>query len=451
MIYQVENVDVFYLPDQRYQTPFAHIGLSLTSPLIKSIRHLNIFSIYSMMVKDFLSQEISMIKFAGYSFDLHACNNGLCLRLNGFSENILAILTNIVMSIYSIEEVFDKSRFECYKKLLKKNCHNYVVNSSTLLEDLRLHIIDGDYKFFLQRFKDVDGINFYEVKFLLAEIFKTFSVKLFVGGNVSEEAVKLFAENIPKTERIPHFCSAVNSIREIPTGSNYLRLRSMAIGNRTSFLCNFYQIGINSIENYCILELLERTMREPLFNSLRTKQQIGYSVHCMRKMDGNSVGLVINVKFSEERFSPAQVDERIESFLHEFLDYLDDLSEFEFNAIRKSAASEKLKCFRKMQSEFEFYWNEIQHDKFSYDRATMQAKQIGMIQKCDLIYFFSHHFLGDKRRKLSIQVITHNDKDYNSLLQQGYLHLDFVEVEVGRNQIKNLPNFIANLPTMLPH
>lgn len=449
LIYQVDNVDVFHLPDQRYQIPIAHVGLQISSPLIKSIRHVNIFSIFSMMVKDFLSQDISMMKFAGYSLDLHACNNGLCLRLDGFSENILVILSKVVTAIYSIEEVFDKSRFECYKKLLKKNCHNFVVNPSSLLEDLRLHIVDHDYKFFLNRFKDVDGINFYEVKFLLSEIVKTFSVKLFVGGNVSEETVKLFAENIPKTERIPYCYCSENSIRQIPTGSNYLRLRSMMVGNRTSFLENFYQIGINSIENYCVLELLERAMREPLFNSLRTKQQIGYSVHCVRKMDANSVGLVINVKFAEDRFSPAQVDERIESFLLEFLDYLDDLSEHEFNAIRKSAASEKLKCFRKMETEFEFYWSEIQHDTFSYDRTMVQAKQIETIQKCDLIYFFSHHFLGDKRRKLSIQIVPHDDRDYNSLLQQGYLHLDFVEMEMGKSQIKNLPNFISSLPTMM--
>lgn len=222
----------------------------------------------------------------------------------------------------------------------------------------------------------------------------------------------------------------------------------MMIGNKTSFLKNFYQLGTNSIENYCILELLEKTMREPLFNSLRTKQQIGYSVHCLRKIDENSLGLAINVKFSEDRFSPAQVDEKIENFLAEFADWLDDMSDLEFNTIRKSATSEKLQCFRGMESEFNYYWNEIQRDEFLYSRASMQTKQIDLIQKCDLVNFFRFHFLSEKRRKLSIQIVTHHDKDYCSLLQQGYLHMDLVEVENDKNQIKNLSIFASSLPLM---
>lgn len=225
LVYKVANVAAFFLPDQIRQLPFAHAGLHIISPMINSIRHFNVLTIFSMMVKDFLSQEITMMKFAGFSIDLHACNNGLTLRLGGFNEKIFEILEKVVKAIHSVDEIFEKSRFEYFKKHLRKNCYNNVVNPNTLIEDLRLHIVNQEHKFYLNRFKDNDGINFYESKFYISEILKTISIKLFVGGNVREDEVKSFAEIIPKTEYVYQMQHSVNPIREIPMGSNYLRLR----------------------------------------------------------------------------------------------------------------------------------------------------------------------------------------------------------------------------------
>lgn len=87
-----------------------------------------------MMIKDFLSTELYMAKEAGFHFDLHSYDDGIILRVNGFNQKLLNVFKIIQDAISDIDKIFDKHRFETFKKQLKKNFYCYVVNSVTLIE-----------------------------------------------------------------------------------------------------------------------------------------------------------------------------------------------------------------------------------------------------------------------------------------------------------------------------
>lgn len=134
-IFSSENCDCFFLPDQIFMLPVGYIGICMRSSIVSdSIRNSNILAIYSMMIKDFLSTELFMAKQAGFYFDFHSYDDGIILSVNGFNQKLINVFNIIQDAITNIDKIFDKHRFETFKKQLKKNIYAQIINSTSLIE-----------------------------------------------------------------------------------------------------------------------------------------------------------------------------------------------------------------------------------------------------------------------------------------------------------------------------
>ena len=62
----------------------------------------------------------------------------------------------------------------------------------------------------------------------------------------------------------------------------------------------YFQCGLDSLELRATLDLLEQIAAEPCFNSLRTQQQLGYSVSCGILLTHNILGFAFVILSGEE-------------------------------------------------------------------------------------------------------------------------------------------------------
>jgi nardilysin len=92
-------------------------------------------SIYSMCVKNFLLEKLYPATLVGYNYKLNAVETGLILRLSGFNEKLPLLTDRITKALRNDDGgVFDKLVFDTFKKELKKNCYNYLINSNQFIE-----------------------------------------------------------------------------------------------------------------------------------------------------------------------------------------------------------------------------------------------------------------------------------------------------------------------------
>lgn len=134
-IFENSTCESFYKLDSQFNLPHGFVYVFFLSSVTESsVSNLNMTSIYSMCVKNFLSDKLYSATIAGYNYKLNSVDNGLILRLNGFSEKLLSIVDIITNSIKNLECSMDKTVFETFKKELKKNCHN-CLNDGNLLNE----------------------------------------------------------------------------------------------------------------------------------------------------------------------------------------------------------------------------------------------------------------------------------------------------------------------------
>ena len=127
-----------------------------------------------------------------------------------------------------------------------------------------------------------------------------------------------------------------------------------------------------SLQSSASIRLISHILREPLFDELRTKQQLGYIVHSYYDLSFSSLGplkegnqplvtpvdgLVVNVL--SKKVAPAEVAKRIDAFLEDFRTTLENTPESEIEDHAKALKTKMLKPIQKLGSEANSHFSKI--------------------------------------------------------------------------------------------
>lgn len=97
-----------------------------------------------------------------------------------------------------------------------------------------------------------------------------------------------------------------------------------------------------------LTELFCQVVNEPFFDTLRTKEQLGYLVHSVKR---SNIGLT-GVRFTiQSERDAAYLEERIDSFLTNFDQYLVDMTDEQFEKEKTSLVNRLREDHKNLHSE----------------------------------------------------------------------------------------------------
>jgi len=135
-----------------------------------------------------------------------------------------------------------------------------------------------------------------------------------------------------------------------------------------------------------LLDLLDDIMSEPLFDELRTKQQLGYSVSCSVRDSHGVLGFSIHVLSAVQR--PPVLLQRIEAFIANFSSHIRSLGADKFSSHVASLASRWLEPIRTLYALQSACWTEILSGYPVFDRSERDAAILGTVTQSELCEFF---------------------------------------------------------------
>jgi secreted Zn-dependent insulinase-like peptidase len=109
-----------------------------------------------------------------------------------------------------------------------------------------------------------------------------------------------------------------------------------------------------------------QVLDEPLYNSLRTQQQLGYSVGSSPTNTAGVLGFLVTVTSDH---APAFVEHAIEHFLSDAVKTLEDLTEEQFQEHVKSLVTLRLEPYKNIAEQVEEHWGSVWSTTYDfYDR-----------------------------------------------------------------------------------
>jgi len=258
----------------------------------------------------------------------------------------------------------------------------------------------------------VNDLSLADLKAFIPELRSQLYIEGLCHGNLLEEEAigisKIFKTNF-SVPPLPVEMRYQEHVINLPSGANLIR--DVSVKNkleRNSVFELYFQIeqevGMESTKLKALMDLFDEIVEEPLFNQLRTKEQLGYVVECSPRVTYRAFGFCFIVQSSE--YSPIYLQGRIDNFINGLEELLDKLDDDSFENYRSGLMAKLLEKDPSLTYESNRFWNQIVDKRYIFDLSKKEAEELTGIHKIDVINWYKMYLQqsSPKCRRLAVRV-----------------------------------------------
>tara|TARA_Y100000389_G_scaffold45724_2_gene40593 strand:- start:4244 stop:7045 length:2802 start_codon:yes stop_codon:yes gene_type:complete len=423
------NMELWFCQSSQFKRPKSHIILTLKNPEFSNTakNYLTAY-IFLQLFTDSLNEILYDSMEAGMNTRLMVVNDKLTIDFYGYSAGISPLINRILNELFA----FNITK-EAYQRILEEQatqCKIFKMSSPyhQLLYKLSEVTVDGIYSIddLLLENKALTFEDLWKFKDNFAQLVSSSWFSLSVYGNETEENAKNYAKSIsnqlkplsgvvkfPSPKTIPLEIDTVISL-ENKDETNIAFGIQFALGNRAS-------ATPTDLKEYVSAILLSSVLSQPFFDSLRTKQQLGYIVSCRTRREYDEYGILFMAQAVEEKFPEVKIRTLFETFLRETAPaVLKGLSSEEYLNLQKSLINQIVEMPTSMNKSLSFMQNEIQNPiggkEPDFEMYQKLANIVSEISQIELLTYYINEILGGKPVQIHTVVNKQQENSKPSLM-----------------------------------
>lgn len=383
-----------------------------TETSMKSTLLMNIFT-------DALAQDTYDAKLAGLHWNIHKSSKGIMLKCTGYSQHLPALMENILKRFFASQDSNDDTflsdrYFLSTKDSMIRHLRSYLQSQrADTYASYYTELLIASHGTGISHTAEVtESITLNDIKkhHALLSLSGRSQIDCLLSGNISENSATVLFSSM--TQILQNALEGTTIDRDLPPlaykwipGPNHKRLKegeeihlhfpsyNMEEENGAvtmtflSPLPSFKGRDVSSTEslvNSASIRVICHMLREPLFNQLRTKEQLGYIVNSYYDLGFCSQNLVeseaaeincsttpidsIVINILSKKVPPAIITQRIDEFLESFRERLSCMPRDEIESHTKALSKKLLEPKKKLSDEVALHFSKIS----SYAPETMQ-------------------------------------------------------------------------------
>ncbi|XP_037810382.1 nardilysin-like [Lucilia sericata] len=446
---QTELYELWFRQDDKFLLPYAHICFHMMSSVLRqSARNTVIGSLYLDLVDHYLQEELYPANVAGITSSIYYDEKGVVLSVEGFNEKLHLVVEIMMKALISTKDRLDEKQLEIFKKQLQKNFYNSLLKPEVVNINLHGFMLKENFWLLNEKYKYISDISLEDIQTFAKEFTQEIYVQALIQGNLQQKTAFKVLDTVMEQlncGKIKERSLMDDRGIEIPLGSHHILCRNLNPKDCNTVVANYYQIGPRTLYNGCILDFLIMILEAPVYNVLRTQQQLGYLVSCFTQINHGIMGFFIYVSSQETKHSSSHVEERIEAFRRDIHDLLEKLSLEDFENFKNSFIKRLEIKDVTLNEEVYRNWEEITTEDYCFLRKSKCIDILRTLKKQDIIDFW---LTNEKKnlRKLSVQVIGVNTtpeecKGIEEDDVKREINLEFLEFDKDGPSIVNVEEF----------
>jgi secreted Zn-dependent insulinase-like peptidase len=187
--------------------------------------------------------------------------------------------------------------------------------------------------------------------------------------------------------------------------THLLQIRAVQDEDENNAIYSFFQIEpVTDRLTYLTLQLFASVIKEPCFDTLRTKQGLGYIVFCGVGLMRGVAGLYVIAQGAA--MDASRIDDAAHTFVQDFEHTLAAMSE-SYIATYREALQDKLEQAPLTLGEAAMdAWGQVQSGQYRFDHVTRDVTTLNTITRDSLLDFYRARIAasGYNFRKLTVEV-----------------------------------------------
>jgi len=450
LLKDTELIRVWYKADDTFYLPKSCVNLMLYCPASNTSPYsLTQLATFIYLLKDELNEYAYDAELAGIDYSVCATNFGILIQISGYNDKQPILLAKILEKLISLD--IKKERFLLALQKIEEVLRNSeVYQPYRQIRECSDQLLEERVWTDKEQLESLKDVTFEGLKLYMKEVLHNVYIECLICGNIAlEECHQLVATleknlfEVNQSKQIFPLQHIYNREFRLPEGCSYLFEKRSSV-HTISCVMVYLQVGLQEMAMNAMCELFASMFQEPCFDTLRTKEQLGYIVGggIMRSTAVQGIKVIV-----QSDKSPAAVEERIDQFLASFEETLLSMDDAKFKSFIDALAVRKLEKPKRLKQEFLRYTSEIISKQYHFRRAAAEVEELRKLQKNDILHFYKKYIspLSKERKKLAVVVL---GKDAKSLTE------DELPVKKAWQVIDDIVPFKAQLevyPLILPY
>ncbi|XP_063818112.1 insulin-degrading enzyme isoform X1 [Pseudophryne corroboree] len=396
--------DKFFLPKAclnfEFFSPFAYVD-----PL-----HCNMAYLYLELLKDSLNEYAYAAELADLNYDLQNTIYGMYLSVKGYNDKQHILLKKIIEKMATFQ--IDEKRFEINKEAYMRSLNNFRAEQPHKHAMYYLRLLMTEVAWTKDELRDaLEDVTLPRLKAFIPQVLSRLHVEALLHGNITKQTALGVMQMVEDTliehaHTKPLLPSQLVRYREVqlPDKGWFVYQQRNEVHNNCGIEI-YYQTDMQNTSENMLLELFCQIIAEPCFNTLRTKEQLGYIVFSGPRRANGVQGLRFIIQSEKP---PHYLESRVEAFLKTTEKSLEEMSDEAFQKHIQALALRRLDKPKKLSAEGAKYWGEIISQQYHFDRDNVEVAYLKTLVKDDIIKFFKDLLAVEaaRRHKVSVHVLS---------------------------------------------
>ncbi|KAK7811466.1 hypothetical protein U0070_008667, partial [Myodes glareolus] len=352
--------------------------------------HCNMTYLFIRLLKDDLKEYTYAARLSGLSYAIASGMNAILLSVKGYNDKQPILLKKITEKMATFE--IDKKRFEIIKEAYMRSLTNFRAEQPHQHAMYYLRLLMTEVAWTKDELKEaLDDVTLPRLKAFIPQLLSRLHIEALLHGNITKQAALGIMQMVEDTliehaHTKPLLPSQLVRYREVqlPDRGWFVYQQRNEVHNNCGIEI-YYQTDMQSTSENMFLELFCQIISEPCFNTLRTKEQLGYIVFSGPRRANGIQGLRFIIQSEKP---PHYLESRVEAFLLTMEKVIEDMTEEAFQKHIQALAIRRLDKPKKLSAECAKYWGEIISQQYNYDRDNIEVAYLKTLTKDDIIKFY---------------------------------------------------------------
>lgn len=224
--------------------------------------------------------------------------------------------------------------------------------------------------------RELEGVTAQDVQQFFPQVLAQCHIEVLSHGNLyKEEALKItdLIEKTIKPKTLPPSQWPIHRSLILPTGSNFIYERQLKDPANINH-CIEYTLYLGNRMDPVLRakqQLIAQMTDEPVFNQLRTIEQLGYVVFSGSVAGVTYAGYRILIQSEKDcRY----LEGRIEHFLTSFEKAIDEMSDEDFEKHKGAVISKRSEKLKNLGQEGNRFWNHVFNEAYDFLQGTSESE-----------------------------------------------------------------------------
>ncbi|KAJ2616625.1 metalloprotease [Coemansia sp. RSA 1365] len=393
LLRRTDSLELWFKQDDRFFLPHGDVRIQIETPVAyESALNSVLTNLFLQMLKDTLTELTYDAEMTGLWFEVRNNVEGIQVHVNGFNDKLLRLLQTVMETLrgYQVEQ----AQFEVYKCEVQKQLdnvrhmqpHSHAQSSTNFLNQSMMWR-------YSDKLAEFEMVTRERLQQFIGALFEQTRVLMLVTGNF-EEADALAAGKMTLaalgSRPLPDYARRLPRALLHGAGRFVRQARVPDPENLNScVVMSIYAGQTADARERVLLSLISVVLKEPFFDQLRTKEQLGYITYSTsRKHNGGQMALRLIV---QSEISPAFVALRIARFVKEFHKQLEQMTQDTFESIVNSLRVLLEKKPNNLVEESQLLWQHVDSGYYEFDIKARDLETLAGLCKADLVAFWDRY------------------------------------------------------------